>query len=49
MEGTEIARALGNLAGGLPFTVLLDAEGRVRHMYLGRLKMNQVKADLANL
>jgi len=49
MEGTEIARALGNQAGGLPFTVLIDAEGRVRQTYLGRLKMNQVKADLANL
>jgi hypothetical protein len=49
MEGTEIARALGNQAGGLPFTVLIDAEGRVHQTYLGRLKMNQVKADLANL
>ena len=49
MEGTEIARALGNQAGGLPFTVLLDSEGRVRQTYLGRLNMNQVKADLANL
>jgi thiol-disulfide isomerase/thioredoxin len=49
MEGTEIARTLGNQAGGLPFTVLLDAEGRVRQTYLGRLNMIQVKADLANL
>ena len=49
MEGTEIARALGNQAGGLPFTVLLDSEGRVRQTYLGRLNMKQVKADLANL
>ena len=49
MEGSEIARALGNQAGGLPFTVLLDAEGRIRQTYLGRLNMNQVKADLANL
>ena len=49
MEGTEIARALGNQAGGLPFTVLIDADGHVRHTYLGRLKMNEVKADLANL
>ena len=49
MEGTEIARALGNQAGGLPFTVLIDADGRVRQTYLGRLNMNRVKADLANL
>ncbi len=49
MEGTEIARALGNQAGGLPFTVLIDSEGRVRQTYLGRLNMNQVKVDLAKL
>ena len=49
MEGTEIARALGNQAGGLPFTVLIDADGRVSQTYLGRLNMNRVKADLANL
>ncbi|MDF1481874.1 TlpA family protein disulfide reductase [Extensimonas sp. H3M7-6] len=33
--GTELARALGNLGGGLPFTVLFDAAGKVRHRKIG--------------
>jgi thiol-disulfide isomerase/thioredoxin len=49
MGGTDLARALGNANGGLPFTVLLDAEGRVRKTYLGSLKFDQLTADLAKL
>ncbi|MFT3859626.1 MAG: TlpA disulfide reductase family protein [Aquabacterium sp.] len=33
--GTELAQALGNQAGGLPFTVLIDAQGRIRHRKMG--------------
>ncbi len=33
--GTELARALGNLGGGLPFTVIFDAAGKVRHRKIG--------------
>lgn len=33
--GTELAQSLGNTTGGLPFTVLIDARGRVRHRILG--------------
>ncbi len=33
--GTEWARALGNLAGGLPFTVVFDAAGKVRNRKIG--------------
>ena len=34
--GTELARSLGNSAGALPFTVLLDAKGAVRAAQAGR-------------
>lgn len=34
-EGTQWVRELGNPAGGLPFTVVLDAQGRVTHRKLG--------------
>jgi thiol-disulfide isomerase/thioredoxin len=34
-EGTELSQALGNTAGGLPFTVLIDAQGRIRHRKMG--------------
>jgi len=33
--GTELAQELGNQSGGLPFTVLIDAQGRVRHRKMG--------------
>ena len=49
MQGTELSRELGNQAGGLPFTVLLDASGQVRQTYLGKLNMDKLRADLAAL
>ena len=49
MQGTELSRELGNQAGGLPFTVLLDVSGRVRQTYLGKLNMDQLRSDLAAL
>jgi hypothetical protein len=33
--GTELAQALGNDAGGLPFSVLIDARGRILHRKMG--------------
>jgi thiol-disulfide isomerase/thioredoxin len=35
--GAELAKALGNASGGLPFTVLLSAKGEVLQRKLGRL------------
>jgi thiol-disulfide isomerase/thioredoxin len=35
--GTELTKVLGNNAGGLPFSVLFDAEGHVRQRRIGRL------------
>jgi len=49
MSGTELSRQLGNKAGGLPFTVLIDRSGAVRKTYLGRLKMDELRRDLAGL
>lgn len=47
MNGTDLARNLGNATGGLPFTVVIGPDGQVRKTYLGRLKFKQFKADLA--
>lgn len=47
--GTDLSRAFGNTNGGLPFTVLIGAEGQVRKTYLGKLKFDELKADLAAL
>jgi thiol-disulfide isomerase/thioredoxin len=49
MSGTDLSRELGNAAGGLPFTVLIGADGQVRKTYLGRLKFDQLRSDLARL
>ncbi|MEJ8835076.1 TlpA family protein disulfide reductase [Ramlibacter sp. AN1133] len=40
--GTELTKALGNMAGGLPFSVLFDKDGKVRQRRMGRL----TEADL---
>lgn len=49
MSGTELSRQFGNQAGGLPFTVLVDRQGRVKKTYLGRLKMEDLLNDLKAL
>ena len=49
MSGTELARQFGNTAGGLPYTVLIGADGQVKKTYLGKLKFDELKADLAKL
>ncbi|HEY4541170.1 MAG TPA: TlpA disulfide reductase family protein [Noviherbaspirillum sp.] len=48
-NATELTRRFGNNAGGLPFTVLIDASGAVRKTYLGRLKMDELRRDLGEL
>lgn len=38
LGGTELSRTLGNLAGGLPFTVVFGANGQVLHRKIGQIK-----------
>ena len=49
MEGSNLARQFGDLSGGLPFTVLIGPDGAVRKTYLGRLKFDELRRDMANL
>ena len=42
--GTELAKALGNTAGGLPFTVLVDAQGRIRQRKMGETHHDELMA-----
>lgn len=37
LEGTDLSRSLGNLTGGLPFTVVLGARGQVLHRKMGQV------------
>lgn len=43
LDGTELSKSLGNLSGGLPFTVLFGASGAVLHRKTGKVS----KEDLA--
>lgn len=43
LEGTELGKSLGNESGGLPFTVVLGSDGRVRQRKMGQV----TPADLA--
>jgi len=49
MGGTELSRGFGNTNGGLPYTVLIGADGQVIKTYLGELKFDELRADLAKL
>lgn len=42
LGGTELSRRLGNPSGGLPYTVVFGAEGRVLHRKIGKVS----EADL---
>lgn len=49
MNGTDLARQFGNARGGLPYTVLIGADGQVKKTYLGKLKFDELRKDLAAL
>ncbi len=49
MEGTTLSGAMGNKAGGLPFTVLISSSGQIVKTYFGKLKMDELKADIQKL
>lgn len=49
VPGLELSRLFGNKAGGLPFTVLIDAQGVTRKTYIGRLDMDELRRDIASL
>jgi hypothetical protein len=37
MPGIDLSKSLGNLSGGLPFTVVLGSDGRVAHRKMGKV------------
>ncbi|MEI2415200.1 TlpA disulfide reductase family protein [Orrella sp. JC864] len=46
-QGIDIVRSLGNSAGGLPFTVVFDADGRVNRRILGQVKPDDLARTLS--
>jgi thiol-disulfide isomerase/thioredoxin len=43
MNGTELGKLLGNDVGGLPFTVVLNADGQLLQRKLGKLTPEDIK------
>lgn len=41
--GTELARQMGNTTGGLPYTVVLGADGQVLHRKLGETNLEELQ------
>ena len=41
--GTELSQALGNTAGGLPFSVLIDAQGRLRQRKMAATHFDELR------
>lgn len=44
MQGTELTKALGNMAGGLPYTVVIGADGTIRQRRMGRVSEPDLRA-----
>ncbi|MGI4813775.1 MAG: TlpA family protein disulfide reductase, partial [Janthinobacterium lividum] len=47
--GGDLARALGNNIGGLPYTVVIDAAGQVRYTKLGSVDPRELRRVLDSL
>jgi thiol-disulfide isomerase/thioredoxin len=47
MPGIELSRSLGNLSGGLPFTVVLGSDGLVAHRKMGKVSSGDLQSWLA--
>jgi thiol-disulfide isomerase/thioredoxin len=46
VDSDKNVKAFGNNAGGLPFTVVIDAKGNVRSTKLGQIQPNELKHTL---
>lgn len=44
LDGTTWGRALGNDKGGLPFTVAIDAGGRITHRKIGEISEDELRS-----
>ena len=47
--GSELTRRFGNPSGSLPFTAVVDREGRIRHRILGRFDNADLRASIARI
>ena len=43
LSGVDLSKTLGNLGGGLPFTVVLGKDGSVLHRKMGRVTPDDLR------
>lgn len=43
LPGIDLSKSLGNLSGGLPFTVVLGADGQVAHRKIGKIEPDDLR------
>jgi thiol-disulfide isomerase/thioredoxin len=48
LAGIELSRTLGNLTGALPFTVVINSQGKIALRHMGKLSAEQI-ADFINI
>jgi hypothetical protein len=48
-NGLDLMRQLGNRAGGLPYTVIIDRQGSLKHRKLGAFKDAELDSVLGPL
>jgi thiol-disulfide isomerase/thioredoxin len=46
-NATGLMRELGNAVGGLPFTLLIGADGAIKKSYIGALDFDKLRQDIA--
>ena len=44
LSGVDLSKSLGNLSGGLPFTVVVGSGGAVLHRKMGRISLKDLSA-----
>lgn len=49
MDGTDLIHQLGNLQGALPYSVMLDAQGELRHRKMGQTHLDELQRWAATL
>ena len=44
LDGTDLIAKLGNLQGGLPFSVMIDSQGKLAHQRMGETNLGELTA-----
>ncbi len=46
MGGSELSKRFGNEVGALPFTTVIDQQGRIAHRKLGRIRLSELRSQV---